>query len=140
MCFGAIASSTRVGDRVKSKSKCIYMQGHMRQTRTVNLKLYGVDLSWVKTATHLGHELSESCTMDLDKKQKRAQFINKSKEVSESLGFAQPNQVLQAVKTYCCSMYGAMIWPLFSNKDKEVFNSWSTCVKLALGVPSQTLR
>ena len=127
-------------DPMKSKSKCIYMQGHMRLPRPINLKLYGVDLPWVGSATHLGHELSESCTMDLDMKQKRAQFINKSTEVRECFGFAQPNQVLQAVKTYCCSMYGAMIWSLFSNKAKEVFNSWNTCVKLAWGVPRTTHR
>ena len=75
-------------DPMKSKSKCIYMQGHMILPRPINLKLYGVDLPWVGSATHLGHELSESCTMDLDMKQKRAQFINKSTEVRECFGFA----------------------------------------------------
>ena len=125
-------------DPVKSKSKCIFMQGHMRQPKPLNLKLYGVDLPWVKTATHLGHELSEDCKMDLDMRNKRADFINKSTEVRECFNFAQPNQVLQAVKTYCCAMYGAMTWPLFSPKANEVFNSWNTCVKLAWGVPRST--
>ena len=49
-------------DPVKSKSKCIFMQGKMRHPKPVNLKLYGVDLPWVRTATHLGHELSEECS------------------------------------------------------------------------------
>ena len=43
-------------DPEKSKSKCIFMQGHMKHPKPVNLKLYGVDLPWVRTASHLGHE------------------------------------------------------------------------------------
>ena len=69
---------------------------------------------------------------------KRADFIEKSTEVRESFGFAQPNQILQAVNTYCCSMYGSMTWPLFSAKATQVFNCWSTCVKLAWDVPRAT--
>ena len=45
--------------------------------------------------------------------------------------FAQPNQIVQAVKTYCCSMHNCMTWRLFSNMADQFFSSWSTCVKLA---------
>ena len=117
-------------DPGKSKSKCIHMQGNLRHPKPLNLQLYGVDLPWVRSASHLHHELSESCTMDLDIMQRRAEFISKSTEVRECFNFAQPNQVLQAVKTYCCTMYGAMTWSLFSPKARKVFNSWNTCVKL----------
>ena len=125
-------------DPVKSKSKCIFMQGNMRKPKPVNLRLYGVDLPWVKSATHLGHELSEDCTMEQDMKCKRADFIDKSTGVREAFAFAQPNQIIQAVRTYCSSLYGAMTWSLFSEKAKQVFNCWSTCVKLAWGVPRAT--
>ena len=114
------------------------MQGHMKQPKPLNLQLYGVDLPWVSTATHLGHELSQDCNMEQDMKIKRADFISKSTEVRESFNFAQPNQVLQAVRTYCCSMYGAMTWSLCSDKARQVFNCWNTCVKLAWGVPRST--
>ena len=56
----------------------------------------------------------------------------------EVFSFAQPNQILQAVRTYCSSMYGAMTWPLYSKKAREMYNCWSTCVKLAWGVPRST--
>ena len=125
-------------DPEKSKSKCISMQGHMKHSKPVNLKLYGVDLPWVRTASHLGHELSEKCNMEQDMKVKRADFIRKSTEVREAFSFAQPNQILQAVRTYCCSLYGAMTWSLFSDKAMQVFNCWSTCVKLAWGVSRAT--
>ena len=125
-------------DPVKSKSKCIYMQGNMRHPKPKNLKLYGVDLPWVKTAAHLGHELSEECNMEQDMKCKRAEFIDSSTGVREAFSFAQPNQILEAVRTYCSSLYGAMTWALFTDKAKQVFNTWSTCVKLAWGVPRAT--
>ena len=125
-------------DPDKSKSKCIFMQGHKRLPKPVNVKLYGVDLPWVKTAMHLGHELSEEGNMVHDMQCKRADFIQKSTEVRETFGFGQPNQILQSVRTYCCSLYGAMTWPLFSEKAQQVFNCWSTCVKLAWGVPRAT--
>ena len=125
-------------DPVKSKSKCIFMQGHMKQSKPVNLKLYGVDLPWVKTATHLGNELSEHCNMEQDMKVKRANFVKNSTDIREAFSFAQPNQILQAVQTYCGSLYGAMTWSLFSDKAMQVFNCWSTCVKLAWGVTRAT--
>jgi hypothetical protein len=42
----------------------------------VNLKLYGVDLPWVRIAAHLGHELSEDCNMGQDMKVKMADFVS----------------------------------------------------------------
>ena len=125
-------------DPKKSKSKCIFMQGTRKLPKPANLKLYGVDLPWVKTANHLGHELSEECSMMVDMQQKRADFIQKSTEIRETFSFAQPNQILQAVTSYCCSMYGSMTWPLFSEKARQVFNCWSTCGKLAWDVPRAT--
>ena len=76
--------------------------------------------------------------MEQDMRCKRGAFINRSTEVRQAFDFAQPNQILQAVRTYCFDMYGAMTWPLYSDKAKQVFNTWSTCVKLAWGVPRAT--
>ena len=41
-------------------------------------------------------------------------------------------------QTRFSKLYGAMAWPLYSEKAKQVFNTWSTCVKLAWGVPRAT--
>ena len=72
-------------DPEKSKSKCIFIQGNRRLPKPANLKLYGLSLPWVKTANHLGHELSEECSMVQDMAIKRADFIQKSTEVRETL-------------------------------------------------------
>ena len=71
-------------------------------------------------------------------KAKRADFISKSTDVRDMFKFAQPNQVLEAVRTYCCSMCGAMTWSLCSPQAMQVYNCWNTCVKLAWGLPRST--
>ena len=69
------------------------------------LQLYGVDLPWVELATHLGHELHQDGTMELDAKMKRAQFIENSTEIREMFSFAHPSQVLRSVQMYSCQFY-----------------------------------
>ena len=44
-------------DPIKSKTKCVFFCGRKRQEKQSPLKLYGVELPWVKSATHLGNEL-----------------------------------------------------------------------------------
>ena len=102
------------------------------------LRLYGIELPWVKTATHLGNELCEDGTMDTDNKQKRAAFIRRSLEIREQFDFAHPMETLKAVNLYCCDHYGGMLWDLQGNMASQYFNSWNTCIKLAWGVPRAT--
>jgi hypothetical protein len=76
--------------------------------------------------------------MDHDAKVKRAEFIDKSVEIRETFGFASPVEVLQALKIYCSSFYGSMLWNLAEDGAKQVFNSWNTAVKLAWSCPRET--
>ena len=96
----------------KSKSKCIYMVGNSRNlVKPVPLKLCGKDLPWVESATHLGHELHESGTMD-DAKVARARYINQTVEVRQSFAFASPVEVIRALEVYTTSYYGAMTYDM----------------------------
>lgn len=106
--------------------------------RPLPLKLYGVELPWVSTATHLGNELCEDGSMDTDTRQKRAAFIERSLLVREEFSFAHPIEVLRAVNIYCCDHYGGMLWDLQGDMASQYFSSWKTCVKLAWGVPRGT--
>ena len=83
--------------------------------------MYGMDLPWVSSASHLGQELSDDGTMDTDVKSKRASFITKSTEFKETFGFASPVQVLQAVKVYTCDFYGVMLWNQGSDQAQHLF-------------------
>ena len=125
----------------KSKSKCIiYMSNSKKAVNPMPLKLYGVNLPWVQTATLLGNELCEDGTMDTDIRQKRASFIDKSLQIREQFSFAHPIEVLQAVSIYCCDHYGAIIWDLGSSLTVQYYNAWNTCIKLAWRLPRSTHR
>ena len=126
-------------DPKKSKTKCIFVTGSKKKlTRPDSLILNGRELPWVTTATHLGHELHESGTMEYDAMVKRASFISSSVEVRNTFKFASPVEVLSALKVYCSSFYGCMLWDLAGVGANQVFNSWSIAVKLAWDVPRAT--
>ena len=104
----------------------------------VKLKLYGENLPWVESATHLGHELHQLCDMSYDCRVKRAKFIDTSTDIRETFAFAHPDQILSAINIYAGHLYGAMLWDFSSDICGQVFRSWNTCVKLAWNVPRST--
>ena len=123
----------------KSKSKCIFMVGNRKNlVKPDPLMLAGRELPWVQTATHLGHELHESGKMEHDAKIKRAEFIDKSVEVRETFKFASPVEILRALKIYCSSFYGSMLWDFTGDGACQVFNAWTTAVKLSWDCPRDT--
>ena len=122
-------------DPVKSKTTCVYFCGKKKLDKPAPLSLYGRELPWVSSATHIGHLLSEEGTMDKDIREKKATFISRSTEVRETFSFAHPEEVLHAVKTYCCDHYGSMLWDLEGDLANQYFNTWGTCVKLAWDLP-----
>ena len=69
---------------------------------------------------------------------KRAIFINNSVEIREAFSFASPVEILSAIKIYCCSLYGCMLWDLSGDGATQVFNACNTCVKLTWEVPRGT--
>ena len=124
----------------KSKTKCLYMVGPKVKSPVypAPLQLYGQDLPWVAHATHLGHELHQDCTMDMDTKMKRASFISSSTDIRNMFSFALPSQVLNAINVYSAHFYGAMLWDLFGDMAGQVYRCWNTCVKLVWDVPRST--
>ena len=123
----------------KSKTKCIFMIGNTRNlTRPAPLQLCGRDLPWVESATHLGHELNQSGTMEHDAKVARARFIDRSVEVRQAFSFASPVEIIRALQVYCTSHYGSMLWDLQGEGAVQYCNSWSTAIKLAWDCPRAT--
>ena len=123
----------------KSKTKCIFVCGRRRDlAKPAPLTLYGKELPWVATATHLGHELHESGTMNHDVTVKRAEYISKSTEVRETFSFASPVEVLRSLKVFVGDMYGSNLWQLSSDMAKQVYHAWDTNIKLVWGVPRGT--
>ena len=123
----------------KSKSKCIYFTGKARNVILPDpLQLFGEELPWVDSAAHLGHTLHKDCTMDLDAKQKRAQFIDKTSDLRTVFEFAHPDQIIKAGQVYASDAYGFMLYDLTSQASQSYFKSWNTFVKLSWDVPLDT--
>ena len=62
---------------VKSKTKCVYMCGalNVHYPACVKLYVYGHDLPYVITATHLGHKIHQLANMEHDENVKVIRFI-----------------------------------------------------------------
>ena len=56
----------------------------------------------------------------------------------KAFSFASPVKILAAMKVYCCSYYGSMLWDLSGDGARKVFNAWITAVKLSWAVPRGT--
>ena len=76
--------------------------------------------------------------MEYDAKLKRAEFIDKSVEIRQTFKFASPVEIMRALKIYCSSFYGAMLWDLTGEGASQVFNAWTTAVKLSWDCPRDT--
>ena len=61
---------------------------NMVMVKPVLVMLAGRELPWVRTATHIGHELHESGNLEHDACIKRADFIDKSVEMRTIFKFA----------------------------------------------------
>ena len=110
-----------------SKTKCMYFCGRSSNVKyPAPVQLYGKDLPWVEHAEHLGHNLHQSVTMDMDCHRARAKFIAKTVDTRENFSFAQPDQELKMVQVLCCDGYGSMLWNLKGNAAEQLFKSWNT--------------
>ena len=70
---------------------------------------------------------------------KRAQYIDKTVDIRNMFGFADPRQVLTAVDKYASDYYGDMLYDLYDdNTTGKYFRCWGTVVKLAWNCPRST--
>ena len=76
--------------------------------------------------------------MEHDVRIKWAEFIDNSVEVREAFKFASPVEILQALKVYCSSFYGSMLWNLAGTGASRVFNAWNMAIKLSWSCPRET--
>ena len=128
-------------DPKKCKSFCLYFVGP-RPPRKIKypapLLLNGVVLPWRTSAVHLGHTLHQDLTFQADAAQRRAGFISSSLEVREQFSFAQPAQILKAVRMLSCHAYGSVLWRLDSGEADSFFRAYSSCVRRVYRLPINT--
>ena len=125
----------------KSKSKCIWFNGKSGDCRyPEKLHFDGKELPWVKSALHLGHKLTQECNMKQGAWVSRAKFIDKSVDIKEMFHFANPNQIVTAMDTYCNDWYGSCLWDLFGVRAKQCYTAWNVALRLAWDLPRTTHR
>ena len=56
----------------------------------------------------------------------------------ETFSFANPVEVLRAVKVFAGDLYGSNLWQLGSDMAGQVYHAWNTTIKLAWQVPRGT--
>ena len=61
-----------------------------------------------------------------------------SLSIRETFKFANEEQVLKAVQTYCCDFYGSMLWNLYGEQAGQFYRCWNTCTKLSWELPRST--
>ena len=123
-------------DPKKSKSKCIFFHKG-REEEPKKVVLCGKPLPWVPQAAHLGHMLHQSGSQELCCSMARASYIGNSNEILNMFEFATPAQILTAVQTYSCALYGSNLWDLYGTAACKLYRSWFTTCKLANNLPPQ---
>ena len=101
----------------------------------------GDDLPWVSTAKHLGTRIENSykgVTKDL--MEKRATFINRNNELVQEFRFAHPLTIIRTNNIFNTSMYGCVLWDLFSKEAERLEKTWNVSQRLMLGLPRESHR
>lgn len=129
----------------KSKTKCLFFSRSRTPDMIKNVKLNGDSLPWVKSARHLGNQLSTNLhyspmapEMTTDLLCKRAVFFNSVHQVQQKFGSFDPKLVLRLVSVYSTSMYGSPLWLLDSGEHQKLNRSWNTAVKMIWNLPHAT--
>ena len=115
-----------------SKTKCLYICGHMEPNYPLPLKLGDHELPWVVHASHLGHELYHMCNMEFDAQIKWDQFIENSVQIQKILVLLNPERLC---KQYMCMLVTGMepcCWTCLGIKQGK-FTTVGTFVQNSFG-------
>ena len=119
-------------DPNKCKTKC---------SAFPDIRLGGNTLPWVNKFKHLGHTLTtDSGITEQDILIKRAEFINKSMELSQEFYFASSRTKFRINGIYNSHFYGSPIWNMFGKSCKSLLASYNRFVRLTFELPLTTHR
>ena len=133
-----LAFSTN-SDAKKCKTKCMALM--KKDCKLKPLSLNGNDLPWVTSSKHLGTTIDTSLNgMAKDLMEKRAIFINRNNELIQEFKFAYPETIIKTNNIFNTSMYGCVLWDLFSKEAVRLEKSWNISQRLMLGLHRETHR
>ena len=123
----------------KCKTKCLAYTAVKREFKS--LKMNGNDLPWVSSAKHLGTRIKSSINgVTKDLMEKRAAFINRNNELVQEFRFAHPQTIIKTNNIFNTTMYGCVLWDLFSNEAQRLEKTWNISQRIMLGLPRESHR
>ena len=116
-------------DPAKSKTKCLAFC--LKERVLPRLKLRGNDLPWVNTGKHLGIKIKNNPrnVIGQDIMEKRAQFIQRTNELSQEFAYASCDTKCQINRIYNSHFTGSVLWDLSSKESNMVYNTWSVSIR-----------
>ena len=121
----------------KSKTKCLAFN---RKQIPLNLKVYEVDIPWVKAASHLGHVINSDEDTSHDIIMKRGAFISKVHALRQELGDQDPSVFMNLIHIYTSSFYGSNLWDLDSDSAIKLYSAWNRTIRFTYDIPINTHR
>ena len=126
-------------DPNKCKTKCSAFTRKAHGGARPDIRLGGNTLPWVNKFKHLGHTLTtDSDITGQDILIKRAEFINKSMELSQEFYFASSRTKFRINGIYNSHFFGSPIWNMFSKSCKSLLASYNRFVLLTFELPLTT--
>ena len=126
-------------DPVKCKTKCIAFLTKDRDLPS--MYLCGNPLPWVNNFLHLGNRVTNKVNGgQLDMKQKKARYIDKTCSINQEFYFAHPVTKMKLNKLYNCHFSGSQTWNLFSPGAASWEGTYNKSVRIMAGVPLETHR
>ena len=113
----------------KSKTKCLAFC--LKERTLPSLKLRGNDLPWVSTGKHLGIKITNNQRnlIGQDIMEKRAQFIQRTNELSQEFAYASCDTKCQINRIYNSHFTGSVLWDLSRKESNMVYNTWSVSIR-----------
>ena len=120
-----------------SKSQFLVFKGKGCKVDNTSIVVNGTELSNVTSADHLGHRVStiDKASLEADA---LCKFWKSYNLFMADFGHIKSSVKCKLFKTYCCSFYGASLWPLHSNGVYNVCVAWRKALRYIWGVPYTT--
>ena len=123
-------------DPAKCKTKCLAFLARPRLLPQI--VICGNPLHWVSHGKHLGNSFQNKNGMKMDKKKKRAAYIDRKNTLFQEFYHAHPRTINEINRMYNNHFTGSPLWNLFCREAGMLCNSWNKSVRLMFDVPLST--
>ena len=122
-------------DITKSKTKCMVFPDTYQPAP---IKLYDLQVPFVKTSEHLGHVISNDENTEHDINQKRREFISKYHTLQQELGAQSPVVLITLVNVFFTHFYGHCLWNISSPAAESLWKAWNSMIRVIYNLSPRT--